>query len=166
VPDRGVFMCIRKMYDGEFPVIIRLINETVHTVCAKDYTKKELDTWAPGKFDTARFIKALSPCHNLVYVKESLIVGFISMEKDGFINRLFTHKDYQRQGIASSLLKEAEKWAYRSGIREISLDSSKTAIDFYIKNGYRKSGISVIEKDGVIFRNTVMKKRLVDDSGR
>jgi putative acetyltransferase len=61
VPERGVIMCIRKMNDGEFPVIIRLINETVHSVCAKDYTKKELDAWAPGRFDTSRFIKALSP---------------------------------------------------------------------------------------------------------
>lgn len=159
----GVIMHIRKMNDGEFPIIIRLINETVHSVCVGDYTKKELDAWAPNAFDTARFIKALTPCHNLVCVENSKIVGFISVEKNGFINRLFTHKDYLRRGIATSLLKEAEIWAISRGLKKLTLDSSKTAVDFYLKNGFKKTGISVIEKDGVVFRNTVMKKDLGGD---
>ena len=159
----GVFMIIRKAKDCEFAAITELIKETVHSVCTKEYTKKELDAWAPEKFDVARFKKALSPCYNLVAVTDSKIVGFISVEKDGFVNRLYTHKDFLRKGIATRLLNEAEKWAVESGLRELSLDSSKTAVDFYIKSGFYKAGISVLEKDGVVFRNTVMKKTLGGD---
>ena len=159
----GVFMIIRKIKNCEFAVVIELIKETVHSVCTKEYSKKELDAWAPAKFDAARFIRALSPCYNLVAVIDSKIVGFISVEKDGFVNRLYTHKDFLRRGIATKLLKEAERWAFKCGLKELSLDSSKTAVDFYIKNGFYKAGISVIEKDGVVFRNTVMKKALGGD---
>ena len=148
------------MNDGEFPTVIKLISETVHSVCVNDYTKKELNAWAPPRFDTSRFIRALSPCYNLVAVIDNEIVGFISVENDGFVNRLFTHKDFLRMGIATALLNEAENWAKESGLKELTLDSSKTAIDFYIKKGFHKCGISVVEKDGVVFRNTVMKKLL------
>ncbi len=153
-------MYIRKLLDDEYSEVIKLIYDSVHTVCKDDYSKKELDAWAPPSFDFIKFQKALNGCVNLVALKRNLIVGFISMEKSGYINRLYTHKDFLRQGIASSLMKKAEEWAVNHNVYELSLDSSRTAKGFYIKMGFSENGVSVTSHRGVIFRNAVMKKIL------
>lgn len=151
-------MHIRRLLDDEYDNVVKLITQTVHTVCAKDYTKEELDAWAPENFDINKFRGNLSGCLNLAAFEKEMLVGFISVERSGYINRLYTHKDFLRRGIATALFKRAEDWARLKGIRELSLDSSKTAEGFYLKMGFKKSGLSVINHGGVVFRNTVMKK--------
>ena len=159
-------MYIRRLLDDEYEDVVKLITETVHTVCTDDYTKEELDAWAPSNFDIKKFKGNLSPCLNLVALEEGKLVGFISMERSGYINRLYTHKDYLRRGIATALYHKAEDWARENGICEISLDSSRTAKGFYLKLGFKKSGISVINHQDVVFRNTVMKKVIQNGKAR
>ena len=151
-------MYIRRLLDDEYDDVVKLIKDTVHTICANDYTKAELEAWAPEKFDVNKFRRNLSSCLNLVAFEKEKLVGFISIERNGYINRLYTHKDYQHQGIATALYNRAEEWAKENGICEISLDSSKTAKGFYLKMGFSESGISVINHGDVVCRNTVMKK--------
>lgn len=156
-------MYIRKLLDDEYDEVVELIYHSVHTICCRDYTKKELDAWAPEKFDVIKFRENLSGCLNLAALDAKRIVGFISMEHSGYINRLYTHKDYQRRGIAAALLCRAEDWAVQNDIRELSLDSSKTAVGFYLKMGFENKGVSVMRHGDVIFRNTVMRKRVYNN---
>ena len=151
-------MYIRRLLDDEYDDVVKLITQTVHSVCKNDYTKEELDAWAPESFDTRKFRNNLSPCLNLAAFEKGKLVGFISVERSGYVNRLYTHKDYLRCGIATALLKKAESWAREKGIRELSLDSSKTAEEFYLNRGFKKSGVSVMNHKNVVFRNTIMKK--------
>lgn len=154
-------MYIRRLLDDEYEDVVKLITQTVHTVCTEDYTEEELDAWAPYNFDINKFRNNIHSCFNLVAISGGKIVGFISTEVNGYINRLYTHKDFLNQGIATALYNKVEEWANQNGILELSLDSSRTAEGFYLKMGFIKSGISVMERGNVVFRNTVMKKRLV-----
>ena len=151
-------MYIRRLLDDEYEDVVKLITQTVHSVCADDYTKEELDAWAPSNFDVPKFRQNLFDSLNLVAFEQGKLVGFISLERNGYINRLYTHKDFLHRGIASALFKKAESWAIKNGICELSLDSSKTAEGFYLKMGFTKSGISTLSRNGVVLRNTVMKK--------
>ena len=153
-------MYIRRLLDDEYEDVVKLIRETVHTVCTKDYTREELDAWAPENFDVRKFRTNLSPCFNIVAFEKGKLVGFLSMERSGYINRLYTHKDYLKKGIATALYNQAELWAKEHKITQISLDSSKTAEGFYLKMGFKESGISIIKHGDIVFRNTVMKKTL------
>lgn len=154
-------MYIRRLLDDEYYDVVQLITQTVHSVCINDYTKEELDAWAPKNFDINKFRRNLSRCCNLAAFEKGRLVGFISVERSGYINRLYTHKDFLRRGIATALYNKAEEWAKENGICEMSLDSSRTAEEFYLKLGFVKSGVSVITHGNVVFRNTVMKKILV-----
>ncbi len=153
-------MYIRKLLDDEYEKVIELLYVSVHEVCKNDYTEKELDAWAPKNFDVIKFRKALDGCYNIVVLEKDKIIGFLSMEENGYINRLYTHKDYLKKGIGSSLLKKAEAWAIEHDIYELTLDSSKTAEKFYLKMGFIEKGISVMEHSGVIFRNKTMYKKV------
>ncbi|MBQ2889837.1 MAG: GNAT family N-acetyltransferase [Clostridia bacterium] len=154
-------MYIRRLLDDEYEDVVKLITDTVHIVCKNDYTEEELNAWAPENFNIRKFRENLSPCLNLAAFEKGKLVGFLSMERSGYINRLYTHFKYQHRGIATALYKEAEHWAAEHGILELSLDSSKTAEGFYIKMGFKKSGISIVKHGSVVFRNTVMKKSLI-----
>ena len=154
-------MYIRRLLDDEYEDVVKLITQTVHTVCTDDYTKEELDAWAPYGFDVKKFKNNICGCYNLVAFEKGKLVGFISATPEGYINRLYTHKDYLCHGIASALYNKVEEWAKEYGISELSLDSSKTAEGFYLKMGFEKSGVSVMEHGNIIFRNSVMKKKLV-----
>lgn len=153
-------MYIRKLLDDEYEEVIKLIYETVHHVCKNDYTEKELFAWAPENFDRIKFQKALDSCYNIVMVHKNNIVGFLSMEQDGYLNRLYTHKDHTGKGIAAALLEDAEKWAKGNGITELRLDSSKTAEGFYVRMGFSEKGVSVLTHNGVVFKNKTMHKFL------
>ncbi len=153
-------MHIRKLLDDEYEKVIKLIYDTVHTVCHEDYTKSELDAWAPDNFDRIKFQKALDGCYNIVMIEKGEIVGFLSMEKDGYVNRVYTHKDFVGKGIGSMLISDAEAHAKEHGITELSLDSSKTAEGFYIRMGFCEKGVSVLTHNGVVFKNKTMHKFL------
>lgn len=153
-------MYIRQLHDDEYDEVVTLITESVHSVCKNDYSEKELNAWAPARFDINAFRKALSGALNLVALESGKIVGFLSMEKTGYINRLYTHKDRLRCGIASALLDKAFAWAIENGIFEITLDSSKTAEGFYIKKGFDFVGISVMRHNDVVLKSSVMRKFL------
>lgn len=154
-------MHIRPLYETEYIAAAKLVHDTVHSICLNDYSPEELSAWAPEVFDNLRFHNALTGCFNLAMVDGLCLVGFISVEQDGYINRLYTHKDYQKCGIASALLSETEKWAKKKGLSCLRLDSSKTAYGFYLKHGFTEIGFSVMERNGIVFRNTVMKKTLL-----
>ncbi len=153
-------MYIRKLLDDEYEEVIELIYGSVHSVCNGDYTEAELSAWAPQKFDTNKFRSALDGCFNIVMIEKRKIIGFLSMEQDGYINRVYTHKDFLRQGIATQLMLKAESYAKDHGVYELKLDSSKTAENFYLKMGFTECGISTNECNGVVFRNKTMIKNL------
>lgn len=58
------------------------------------------------------------------YVAElnDIIIGFGDLNNKEYIHRLFTHKDFQRIGTASKILKKLEEKAKRSGYMEIYTD--------------------------------------------
>ena len=153
-------MHIRKLLDDEYEEVIKLIYQSVHHICKSDYTEKELSAWAPDNFDRVKFQRALNGCYNTVMIDKNDIVGFLSMEQDGYLNRLYTHKDHTGKGVATFLLEDAQEWAKNNGITEIRLDSSKTAENFYLKRGFSECGISVLTHNGVVFKNKTMHKFL------
>lgn len=56
---------------------------------------------------------------------------------------------YKRQGIGTMLMKEAERWARKKKIVDLSVltyDYNKEAIKFYEQNGYKKYSIKLEKK--------------------
>ena len=47
----------------------------------------------------------------IIAVKNGEIVGFGDMDETGYLDRLYVHKDYQGQGVASAICDELERFA-------------------------------------------------------
>ncbi len=151
-------MNIRFMYPVEGKKLARLLYLSVHTLCTEDYTPKELDAWVPEKMDMRKFHSSLLRSVNWVAVDKEKIIGFINIERDGYINRLFTHPDYVRMGVGSALMDTAIAWAKRKGLKRVFLASSKTGYGFYLKKGFRVTGTERVERRGAVFENKLMEK--------
>ena len=61
-------MTIREYGSEDCACLARLFYDTVHTVNAKDYSKKQLDVWATGKVNLEEWDRSFKEHHTLVAV--------------------------------------------------------------------------------------------------
>lgn len=143
--------------------LVELFYETVHTVNAAYYKQEQLDAWAPLEEKEERIEKWQDSIgRNVSFVAEQAgkIVGFSDLQKDGYLNRLYVHKDHQRQGIAAALLKAVEKEAEKLALAEITVDASLTAKPFFEKHGYETIRQQTVVRKGVTLINFKMVKTM------
>lgn len=153
---------IRSMRFSEFNKVARLIYDSVHTLCINEYSPEELEAWMPRDLHMPAFRSSLMRCFVIVAVNSKKeIVGVMSTEKDGYVNRLYTRPDWVRRGVASSLLKETEAWAIKRNIKFLSLESSKSAEGFYKCRGFEKIGEMTSVKNNIRFVSSKMRKELL-----
>ncbi len=162
--NNGDYMCsfeVRSMRIGEFNQVVKLIYDSVHTLCTNEYTKEELDAWVPYNMHMPTFKKSLCRCFAIVAVDEKKeIIGFMSTERDGYINRLYTRPDWVKKGVAKALLNKTEEWARKKNLSKLTLEASKTAELFYQKCGFIKIGEIRSVKNNLLFISAEMKKEL------
>ena len=158
-------MEIRKFQLSDLSQIVLLFYETVHFVNKQDYSQEQLDAWAPKDEETLKVITWKDSLnHNVTYVAEidGTIIGFADMTQKGYLDRLYIHKDFQRQEIASALVNYLESEAIRLGLVEIYTDASITAKPFFENQGYRIIESQVVERREVTLVNFKMIKKLVN----
>ena len=147
---------------GDLEGLIRLFYETVHTVNPRDYTKEQVDAWAPSPegVDREAWGQSLAAHYTLVARRGGEIVGFGDMDPTGYLDRLYVHKDFQGRGVASALAEALEGYAYGLGVEKITVHASRTARPFFEKRGYRVLFAQQVERRGVLLENFAMEKAL------
>ena len=90
------------------------------------------------------------------------IIGFSSMNAEGYLHSLFVHRDYQQVGVGSLLLSAVEKRAWEYGVSEITSEVSLTARPFFEKRGYEVVKVQKRRANRLELTNFVMRKRLKD----
>jgi putative acetyltransferase len=136
------------------------------TVNARDYTPEQLDAWAPEwsaeeRQEQVKKLKLLLR-KNISYVADmgGQVVGFADITKDGYLNRMFVHKNHQGQGIASALLRVLEYEMTQLGVTEIHTDASITAKPFFERHGFVTVQPQTVTVRGVSMVNFKMVKAL------
>lgn len=87
-------------YKKEYlPDLIKLFREVVHSVNIKDYTKNQLDVWAPETIDTEKWRNRIKNNHVIIAKKGNRIIGFGELSPNGCIDMLYVHNDYLRQKV-------------------------------------------------------------------
>lgn len=148
-------MLIRKYKSSDCEEVAELFYNTVHTVNAKDYTKEQLDVWATRKIDLDSFNKSLIEHYSLVAIEDGIIIGFGDIDKTGYLDRLFVHKDYQGRGVATAICYKLEQNTLKN---KIITHASITAKPFFEKKGYKVIKEQQVERKGVLLTNYIMEK--------
>ena len=153
-------MDIRKYKSTDCAEIAELFYNTVHEINAKDYTKQQLDIWATGDVDLSVWDKSFLEHNTLVAEENNIIVGFGDMDNNGYLDRLFVHKDYQGKGLATSIIIELERQSKIHGISIFRTRASITAKPFLEKHGYHVVSENKVIRNGVELINFIMEKHL------
>lgn len=149
-------MILRSYTSADLDELLTLFYETVHTVNARDYTPTQLDAWAPCTPDRARWACTLQGHTSLVAVERGQIIGFGDMDDTGYLDRLYVHKDHQRQGVATALCDALEASV---AAPVFTTHASLTAVPFFTRQGYRVLHARQVECRGVTMTNFAMEKR-------
>lgn len=152
-------MQLERYQPGEAAALAELFYQTVHAVCTEDYTPAQLDAWADGQVNIAAWEKSFLTHDTLVARMEGKIVGFADLD-GGYLDRLYVHKNHQREGIATALVQALEKLAVSRGELCMTTHASITARSFFEKQGYRVIREQQVERKGLLLTNFVMEKTL------
>lgn len=147
-------MILREYKSKDLKEIIELFYNTVHIVNARDYTKDQLDVWAPEQADLKKWDRSLQEHFSVVATNNDMIVGFGDMDQSGYLDRLFVHYGHQGKGIATTICNQLESVIQG----DIFTHASITAKPFFEKRGYKVIKEQKIEKQGIFLTNFVMKK--------
>ena len=148
-------MEIRTYQTGDWKEMAELFYDTVHTVNAKDYTAVQLDVWATGHVDGQAWESSFGEHDTRIAEEDGHIIGFADMDENGYLDRLYVHKDYQGTGVASALCDCLEQ-AHKGKI--FTTHASITARPFFEKRGYRVKKKQQVERRGIFLTNFVMEK--------
>ena len=138
-------MQIRKYQSSDCKEITELFYNTIHTVNTRDYTKEQVEVWAPEEPDLDKWNESLFAHYSIVATEDNIIVGFGDIDETGYLDCLFVHKDYQRQGIASALCEQLEQ----DVPGRIFVHVSITARPFFESRGYRMVKQQQVERKGI-----------------
>ncbi len=148
-------LVLRRYRPSDCKYLAELFYQTVHVVNARDHTKEQLDAWATGSVDLEGWDRTLSDHHTVVAVKDGGIVGFGDIDRTGYLDRLYVHKDYQRQGIGAAICDILESAVQ---IDKIVVHASITARPFFLSRGYRDIREQEVIRQGISLTNYVMER--------
>ena len=147
-------MVLRKYATADCGELVRLFYETVHTINVEDYTKEQLDAWAPENVDLEEWDRSFREHDCVIAAEDGTITGFGDMDRHGYFDRLYVHKDYQNKGVATAICDRLERTAQGKIITHASI----TAKSFFEKRGYRVMRKQQVFRRGIVLVNFVMEK--------
>ncbi|MGP8214458.1 MAG: GNAT family N-acetyltransferase [Bacteroidia bacterium] len=153
-------MQIRRATIADMDEIARLYRDTIIAIDAKDYSKEQIEAWVSTYDYQEGWVRRLEEQYFYVAVIDHKIVGFASMDKFGYLDLLYIHKDYQGQGIATKLEAKLEEVAKETELNEITVQSSIGSKPFFEHRGYKVTGEKHKLVKNIPFTNTVMSKKL------
>lgn len=152
---------IRALEEKDILEMQELYRSTVLNINIKDYTYEEVEDWASCGDNLERWKELISFNYYIgAFDKQNRLVGFSSMNKNGYLHSMFVHKDCQCKGIATQLLSAVEKIAKEYGVKEIKSEVSFTARAFFEKHGYQVERIQKRKANKLKLTNFVMYKTL------
>jgi GNAT superfamily N-acetyltransferase len=123
-----------------------VVRRSINQLCSLDHHRDEqtISEWLANKTE-ANFDAWIKSEQHIALVAERAdeLVGFALLRRTGILALLYVAPEARFQGISKALLTKLERWALESGVTEISLESSLTALRFYQDCGYLGTGAPV-----------------------
>lgn len=141
-------MHIRNYQPSDAREIADLFHDAIHAIDPEYYSKEQAEAWAPTPPDYGHWQRRLDRKQPFVAEINQKIVGFIELDPDGYIDCMYTHKDYQRQGIAGQLYDHLKMMAHQKGIKRLYVEASILARPFFEARGFELVKENAIERRG------------------
>jgi GNAT superfamily N-acetyltransferase len=148
-------LSIRPLQAADIPQVSALIRNTLLLTNLRDYDLEAIQAMM-STFST-QAVGALARRREMFVGQEAgRLSGVLGLEA-GEVYTFFVAPDRQGRGVGRSLLSFAESLARKRGVKELRVSASLTAVGFYERLGYRRTGV---EEDSRFGRTVDLVKRL------
>jgi len=153
-------LILRKGVLQDLQEMLILFSETIATVCADNYNNEQIAAWVLSVNNHGRWHRLIEDQYFIVAMLNQKMVGFASLNHGNYVDVMYVHKDFQRQGIAQKLYTTLEDEARRLERTFVTADVSKTAKPFFEANGFKVIAEQIQIRTEVEIPNYNMKKDL------
>jgi putative acetyltransferase len=138
----------------------QLYVDTIHTICNKQYNEEQLAVWSSTAQNAERWQEMIATQYVIIAEIDRQMAGFATLKNENYIDFFYTHKDFQRKGVAQQLLDHIEEKARIQQSERLSSYVSMTARPFFEKNGFVVLKEQENIRNGVMLINYKMEKAL------
>jgi putative acetyltransferase len=151
---------LRPFLPADTPVLAAIFAAAIQELTGDDYDETQQEAWASVADDEEEFGKKLAGELTLIASLNSAPVGFASLKGKDRIDMLYVHPNAAGQGVASALLDALERLASARGAKNLSVEASDNAQEFFRKRGYVARQRNSVTINGEWLANTTMQKAL------
>ena len=139
-------LVVRNSVPADSVVVCDLVRRSITELCVGDHHSDEptIAAWLSNK-TKANFAAWISSPRHVAITAEltGVIAGFALLNSIGTIALLYVAPEARFRGVSKAMLAALEDRALASGIRELKLESTATALAFYERCGYVPAGARV-----------------------
>lgn len=153
---------LRKAEPEDICAMHATFEQSVLNTCSLHYTAPQIRAWLE-RATPERWRELLQSDLYFILAEETKhfqTVGFTSINANGYLHSMFVHPQFQHQGIASLLLRQAEEYARLHQAVSIHSEVSITAHLFFEKQGYITEKEQIVSIGDIKMTNFVMYKSL------
>lgn len=149
---------IRHYQEEDAEALWNIHFHTVRNINIRDYSKVQVEAWAPDVFDTSSWGKRMLGLNPFVAVMNDVIVGYTDLQPNGLIDHFFCHHQYQGQGVGKALMNHVFRVGEQRKVKRFYSEVSITARPFYEHFGFKVVQEQEREVRGQKLKNFVMEK--------
>jgi putative acetyltransferase len=152
---------IRPYRDADARATGAVFERAVRVTAAAHYTPEQLAAWVPD--DPAGAVlddwaARRAAVTTWVAVIDDSVVGFTDLDVEtGYLDMLFVDPDAGRRGVGSALIRQVLDQARAVGLREVTVQASRTAQPVFERHGFVVVREQRVERRGVLIENAVMR---------
>jgi putative acetyltransferase len=151
---------VRPFLVGDTPALRELFAQSVDGLCQEDYDEDQRIAWISRVEDAGAFAKQLGGMVTLVVMIDGDYAGFASLKDNAILEMLYVSPHYVGEGVGTSLVETMERLAKARGAKDLTVNSSETAVMFFEARGYIASSRNLVPIDDQWLSNTTLVKTL------
>ncbi len=143
--------------------ILAVKQAAITELSAGAYTREQIKAWTPSDDALTEYQEATETAmfQILVACDAEQVVGYgVLNAEENRIEALFVHPAWARCGVGTRLLGQLEASATLVGCRELTVVSSRNAVEFYQTRGYERAGVRSRGMGDVELEFVVLSKQI------
>jgi putative acetyltransferase len=151
---------LRPFLAADVPMLAAIFVASIQELTGDAYSEAQQEAWAAVADDEQEFGNKLAGELTLIATLQNSPVGFASLKGNDHIDMLYVHPSVAGQGVGAMLCDALETLARARGTKNLIVDASDSALDFFKKRGYVAQQRNSVTVNGEWLANTTMQKTL------
>jgi putative acetyltransferase len=153
-------IALREFRPGDEPALRQVFESAIHGTARRDYSQRQVDTWAPREYDPDAWALRVQGIRPFVALLDGDVAGYADVQPDGYVDHFYVAAEAGGQGVGGALMRGLFASADELGLAELTSHVSITAQPFFAHFGFEVVEHRVFEVRGVEMRNAAMRKIL------